>query len=255
MPCSNACNGEREKPHGGKLTCNGLFKGMIGTCEIPTNCPGAVYPVGHFVKVHEFPSKGANQEVFAYQAISCADGVSKCGILGAIECEERIGFSAVLKNNAESCLFSGHYEDKAGIIEGTTVKVGYLDADKRFWALSMSGGTQFKGNNDQDSSVILNSWLPGGSSAVVSKYGVASNMHIDPSNTEMAFGVLSKFWDKAGQPIPGTAVMLSTFIGGAYKAAIFDGIINIGVNGRKTRAEVGIGDVYLNGETLCVKLN
>ena len=297
MPCPSSCN-DTNKTNNTPLTCSGEFKGLIGTCSMPRRC-NVHYPVGHFVNVYDFPTKGVGEYVFAYQAVSCADGFSEVGLLGAEQCVTKVGVYASIKKQKGASLFEGSYVNALGEVPDTKVRLGYYDEDDKFWALWSTGDIKFVSTSVSNSITslqtgevdingldyatglvvkpqkmpdnnIFGSVIGAGNDAGTSfgvlyltvpvdpthftKIGVYGGSCFDTSTTT-AIGGLFVARDNAGLNIPGTSASFGIFDGTTARAADFDGVIHISSKGLKTRGEVAIGDVYLEGENLKVRVS
>lgn len=296
MPCPSSCT--ETKANSSSLTCNGELKGIVGTCSMPRRC-NVQYPVGHFVNVYDFPTKGVGEYVFAYQAVSCADGFSEVGLLGAEQCVIKVGVFSSLKKQTGASLFEGSFVNALGEVPDTKVRLGYYDEDDKFWALWSQGDIKFVStslNNSitaiQTGEIAINgmdyaagiiaqpqkmpennvfgSVIGAGkdagtsfgvlyltvpvTSSTYTKIGVYGGSCLG-DDTVSAVGGMFVARDETGATIPGTTASLGFSDGTTSRAAIFDGVIRISSNGWKARANVAIGDVYLDGETLKVRVS
>mgnify|MGYP003615975339 CR=1 FL=1 len=296
MPCPSSCTDNKTST--APLTCNGELKGIVGTCSMPRRC-NVNYPVGHFVNVYDFPTKGVGEYVFAYQAVSCADGFSEVGLLGAEQCVIKVGVFSSLKKQTGASLFEGSFVNALGEVPDTKVRLGYYDEDDKFWALWSQGDIKFVSTSISNSitaiqtgeitingtdyaagiiaqpqktpdnnifgSVIGAGNDPGTSigalyltipvaGATFSKVGVYGGTCLGDNVVSVAGGMFVAR-DETGTTIPGTTASLGYSNGTTSLAAIFDGGIRISPNGWKARANVAIGDVYLDGETLKVRIS
>ena len=293
MPCVNACGSAEPAPTGVRQTCNGAMKALIGTCEYQSYNCGTSYPVGHFVRVNEFPSKGVGNYVFAYEALNCADKLSEVGILGAEQCRLRRGVSVKMKQMDDSELFYGCVVNALGVVPGTEIKIGYTDKEGKYWTLwseGVDGGASVLGTGDYDlngvvystglasrpesmpdsgiygsvigsgndsgtSVGILYSTLPTGVAGVYKKIGVYGAPCYSTQDTAEAYGGMFAVRDSAGANIDGTMAVLGMKVGDVVRAAYFNGRINISSLGLLARDQVSIGDVYVEGETLKVRMS
>lgn len=296
MPCPSSCADNQQKPS--LLTCNGEFKGIIGTCSMPRRC-GTSFPVGHFVNVHDFPTKGVGEYVFAYQAVSCADGFSEVGLLGAEQCVIKVGVFSSLKKQTGASLFEGSFVNALGEVPDTKVRLGYYDTDDKFWALWSTGDIKFTstsvsnaitairtgeielngkayaagviaqpqqmpdnnvfgsvigaGNDLGTSFGVLYLTVPVTNSTYL-KIGVYGGPCLGADTVSVTGGMFVAR-DSSGLDVPGTMASLGYSDGTISRAAIFDGIVRLTARGLKSRAEVAIGDVYVEGENLKVRIS
>ena len=296
MPCPSSCTDS--KPNAAPLTCGGELKGIVGTCSMPRRC-NVSYPVGHFVNVYDFPTKGVGEYVFAYQAVSCADGFSEAGLLGAEQCVVKVGVYSSLKKQIGASLFEGQFVNALGEVPDTKVRLGYYDADDKFWALWSTGDIKFvstsvsnavtaiqtgeidlngkpyaagisaqpqqmpdnnvfgsvigAGNDPGTSFGVLYLTVPVTSSTYL-KIGVYGGPCLG-NDTVSVTGGMFVARDSSGVDVPGTMASLGFSDGTTARAAIFDGIIRLTARGLKSRAEVAIGDIYVDGETLKVRVS
>ena len=293
MPCINVCESATEATKTGNVyTCNGSMKAQIGKCQYPTACRDSYYPVGHYVKVNEFPSKGVGNYVYAYEAMNCADKISEVGILGAEQCQLKRGISVTMKQMPDSAMFYGRVANAIGTVPGTEIKIGYTDDEGKFWTLwseGVDGGASVLGTgdydlngvvystgiaskpstmpasgiygsiigsgNDQGTSVgILFSTLPTGTAGVYTKIGVYGAPCYGVQDTAEAYGGMFVVRNSAGVNIDGTMAVLGMKVGNIIRAASFQGRVHIGTLGLISRDQAGLGEVYVDGETLKVRL-
>ena len=293
MPCSDNCGNTATKPSSNCITCSGALKALVGTCQHGTNCAGVSYPVGHFVRVNEFPTKGVGNYVYAYKAMSCADKVSEVGILGAEQCRLLRGISVIIKEQPESALFYGAVATANGIVEGTEIKLGYTDADGKYWTLWSKGteggeigwtsgefdisgvlyttgiaaqpvampdngvvGSVIGAGNDAGTSMgILFATLPGATPTTYVKIGVYGSPVYNADDTTAANGIMAAIRDANGANIAGTTAILGYADATTRRAAMFNGRVFLGADARISRDSAAIGEIYLDGETLKVRIS
>ena len=292
MPCYDGCNNTTNAQNGA-LTCTGALKARIGTCTHPTDCAGVSYPVGHYVRINEYPTKGVGNYVYAYYADNCADNVSEVGLLGAEQCQLKRGISVILKHQKESALFYGAVAKIDGIVPGTEIMFGYTDKEGKFWTLWSAGekggeigvgsgeielggveyttglvskpivmpddkvfGAVIGAGNDAGTSIgVLFATLPGATPETMQKIGVYGSPVYNAGDTTVAMGAMFTVRDSAGANIAGTSTVLGYASATVRRAAIFNGRIELGIDGRITRDAAAVGELYLEGETLKVRIS
>lgn len=293
MPCVDGCGDARVGAGSGYTVCSGALKAMIGTCHHPTDCAGVNYPVGHFVRVNDYPSKGIGNYVYAYYADNCADKLSEVGLLGAEQCQLKRGVSVQLKQMNDSALFYGAVVTANGVVPGSEIKIGYTDPDGRYWTMWSAGtdggatgfstgefdlngllytagiaaaptvmpdngiyGSVIGAGNDNGTSVgILYATTPGSAPDRYNKIAVYGSAVYDPSDTDSAIGGYFGIRDPNGLNVAGTQTVLGYAVGNVRRAAMFDGRISISSAGQISRTDALVGEVYLDGETLKVRLS